>query len=196
MSNKHQCEGKDCLTCKTCIFDKPLEDDYNTAPLRADKLCNYCGYLIKQYKDHDSKFFNACCGKEKIEFSEYSRPRTIDFRVYEGDDIKKPVWCPKLKEDTNKGTNEVDSQKLTYTERRNRLKNLAPHMDWSQFTPGKTYVIPSILGKKRKILLLKHKTDFTLVFNDVKEDGTVLDIITNIFKTDIETNFIVERKNF
>ena len=157
MSNKHQCEGKDCLTCKTCIFDEPLEDDYNTSPLRADKLCNYCGYLIKQYKDHDSKCFNACCGKEKIEFSEYSRPRTIDFRVYEG---------------------------------------LAPHMDWSQFTPGKTYVIPSILGKKRKILLLKYKTDFTLVFNNVKEDGTVLDIITNIFKTDIETNFIVERKNF
>ena len=188
MENKHICEGKDCTTCETCIFDEPLKDGHEKPTLSADKTCNYCGYLMKQYKEHGSKIFNACCGKERIKFSDYSRPRTIEFRLVEGDDIKKPIWCPKFKEEKK--------ETLTYTEKRDRLKKLPPQMDWSQFTPGKKYVIPSILGKKRKILFLRYKTDFTLVFNDIKDDGAVSDIITNIFKTDTEVNFIVELKNF
>jgi hypothetical protein len=190
MENKHLCEGKDCSACVTCVFDEPLKDDYKDITLKADKTCNYCGYLIKQYRAHGSEFFNACCSKERIEFSEYSRPRTIEFRLVEGDNIKKPIWCPKLKE---KGKEE---RTLTYTEKRNKLKELPSQMDWSQFSPGKKYVIPSILGRKRRILLLKYKTDYTLVFNDVNEDDTVSDVITNIFKTDVETNFIVEYKKF
>jgi hypothetical protein len=108
----------------------------------------------------------------------------------EGQDIKKPIWCPKLKEKDKK------ERTLTYTEKRNKLKELPSQMDWSQFSPGKKYVIPSILGRKRRILLLKYKTDYTLVFNDVNEDDTISDVITNIFKTDVDANFIVEYKNF
>lgn len=189
----HPCLGKDCMQCETCIFDKPLEEV--TKKLRPDETCNYCGYLIKQFKDRHDVIFNACCSKAKIETPTCTRPRTIDFRLTENSDIEKPAWCPKLTEEKEKSKKD-GGHDMTYAEKRDRLKALPPQLDWSQLTPGKKYVIPSILKRKRKILYLKYKTEFTLVFNDIKEDGTITNDIINIFKTDIDTNFIVEYKNF
>ena len=197
-SYTHPCYGKDCMECETCIFDRPLEEapkEHKT--LRADETCNYCGYLIKQYGDRGGeKRFNACCSKERIEGSRYSRPRTIDFNLTDLMDIEKPEWCPKLKENVKPSGETPLAVSLTYTEKRDRLKALPPHLDWSQIEVGKKYVIPSILGRRRKILQSKYKTEFTLVCNEVKEDGTLSSDIINIFKTDIDTNFIVEYKNF
>ena len=199
----HPCLGKDCMQCETCIYDRPLEDvlpkpkEHKTVP--PNRNCNYCGYLIKQFKDRGDTIFNACCSKVRIEASTYSRPRTIDFRLKEGDDIETPHWCPKLKEATRLSSEpkHVSSDtNITYTERRNRLKALPPHLDWNQITPGKTYLIPSILGRKRKLLIVKYKTEFTLVCNEILDNGNTADFITNIFKTDIDTNFIVEYKKF
>lgn len=195
----HPCLGKSCTLCETCIYDKPLggvlpsQKEYKT--ITPNGKCNYCGYLIKQYRDKGDTVFNACCSKARIDVSNFSRPRTIDFRLEDGMDIETPKWCPKLKE-ASVQFSESNSPSLTYTERRNRLMSLPPHLDWSQLEPGKTYLIPSILGRKRKLLLAKYKTEFTLVCNEIMEDGKTSDCITNIFKTDVDTNFIVEYKKF
>lgn len=204
MENIHPCEGKDCLMCDTCIFDVPLDENLNPKEerrLRADETCNFCGYLIKQYKDRGDTIFNACCGMCRIEASTYSRPRTIDFRKKETDDIEKPSWCPKLHGATGiiaTGTQAptVTTGSSTYAQKRDKLKSLPNHLDWSEIEVGKVYVVPSILGKKRKILMPTYKSDYTLTCYDVEENGKVTLNVTNIFKTDIDTNFIIERKNF
>ena len=191
----HPCLGKNCLQCETCIYDKPLDDVVKPKKKKSECVCNYCGYLIKQFRDKGDKIFNACCSKAKIEAPNYSRPRTIDFRLTDDMDIETPGWCPKFKE-AKMASSESKSTGLTYSERRDRLKALPPHLDWNQIEVNKMYVVPSILGRKRKILFAKFKTTYTLVCNDVDENGNVTDIITNIFKTDIDSNFIVEYKKF
>ena len=200
MENLHPCIGKDCSMCETCIYDEPLENLYSkkTEDLSPGNSCNYCGYLIKQYNGANDTIFNACCSKSVIETENARRPRTIDFRLTDVMLIKKPFWCPKLKEET-RGTesfNASNKERLTYNEKKDKLKSLPPQLNWNQLTVGKKYVVPSILGRKRKLLTLIAKTDFTLVFKDIKPNGQISDEITNIFKSDIETNFIVEYKNF
>ena len=197
--------GKNCTMCETCIYDMPIEDVVSpTRPmvLRADETCNYCGYLIKEsIGGHNDKYFNACCGKSLIKTTNCSRPRTIDFRLTEGMDIEKPDWCPKSKGSESEyvvQSKETSAPQayLSYSERRSRLTKLPPHLDWNQITVGNTYVVPSILGRERKVLFLKFKSDYCLVCNKVQEDGTVTNEAINIFKSDIDTNFIVEYKNF
>lgn len=204
MKDIHPCEGKDCMMCETCIFDVPLDDKLNpieTRPLRADEICNFCGYLIKQYRDRGDTIFNACCGMCRVEASNYSRPRTIDFRLKATDDIKKPEWCPKLHGATGiiaTGTEppSVTKEKMTYTERKQKLQSLPNHLDWEDIRIGKVYVIPSILGKKRKIVMPTFKSDYTLTCYEVEVNGSVTSHITNIFKSDIDVNFMIERKKF
>lgn len=200
MKEIHPCEGKNCINCETCIYDKPL--DFNikeNKKLMPDEICNYCGYLIKQYKGHNDTIFNACCSKTRIESSNYSRPRTIDFRLTETSDIKRPDWCPKIAQKTiTDGASKITraSEYNSYTAKRDKLKSLPNHLDWVDIKVGRIYIVPSILGRKRKIVQPTFKSEFCLVCNDVAEDGKILNSVTNIFKTDIDVNFIVERKKF
>jgi hypothetical protein len=204
MRDIHPCEGKDCMNCETCIFDVPLDDKLNpieAKPLRADETCNFCGYLIKQYRDRGDTIFNACCGMCRIDSSTYSRPRTIDFRLKETDDIKKPEWCPKLKGATGIIVNGTETpseakERKTYTQRKQELEALPNHLDWEDIRVGKVYVIPSILGKKRKIVMPTFKSDYTLTCYEVEPNGNVTSHMTNIFKADIDVNFMIERKKF
>lgn len=204
MGDIHPCEGKDCMMCETCIFDVPLDEDLNPIEqkvLKAEDTCNFCGYLIKQYRDRGDTIFNACCGMSRIDMSTYSRPRTIEFRKKETDDIEKPSWCPKLNGATGIVVNcshsdTTGKEKLTYIQKKNKLKSLPNHIDWSEIEVGKTYVVPSILGKKRKIVMPTCKTEFTLTCYNVEENGKITNDVTNIFKTDIDVNFIIERKKF
>lgn len=203
MREIHPCEGKNCIDCETCIYDKPIESGLPEKKLMPDEVCNYCGYLIKQYKDHNDTIFNACCSKCRIETANYARPRTIDFRLNETNDIKRPEWCPKKAQDLIRDSVSHTPPIVTradeynsYTAKRNKLKELPNHLDWGDICIGKIYIVPPILGRKRKIIKPTFKSEYCLTSKDVGEDGKVLNSITNIYKTDIDVNFIVELKNF
>ena len=212
----HPCEGMDCRECETCKFDAPIPgDEQQETRISPASLCNYCGYLIKNFGDHGDVKYNACCGKHIIESDGVRRPRTISFRIQDPVDIPIPDWCPKLADskpsETPKAklvTTETPQKSLPallssaktvyeqYTEKRNELMKLSKHVEWEDIKEGKLYVIPRIIRQGGKIIRVTRKTEFTLTCHLV--DGSLQDtsFIHNVYKNDIDAIFIVEYHKF
>ena len=210
----HPCQGKDCRLCETCIYDEPIPDNGAKSPKALDKICNYCGYLVKSYKEHGDVKFNACCGKHIIESGDYVRPRTIRFNV-EGDneDIPKPDWCPKVlsnspsptvtiapsvSNENNSGTTPPSSASFyeSFTERRKVLSKLPSHLEWDDFKEGELYVIPRIINQKVKVVKIIDKNDYTIRCIVVNDNGQESNYYHNVYKQDLDAKFIVKYHNF
>ena len=212
----HPCEGMDCRECETCKFDAPIPE-YEPPEKKAtpNSLCNYCGYLIKNYRDHGDVKYNACCGKHLVQSDGVTRPRTISFRIQDPVDIPIPDWCPKLLDSESdkpsiaqlvhtathqRSLTEVLSTAKTeyerYNEKRKKMENMPKHVEWEDIKEGKLYVIPQLMKQKGKIIRAGRKTEYTLMCNAVDENLQDTSFIHNVYRRDLDAVFIVEYHKF
>jgi hypothetical protein len=222
----HPCSGKDCKDCETCIFDEDLFIDKVQPNKRKDimssNLCNFCTNLEKSFEHREPGRFDAACRAVTYDTWSCSRPRRIDYNLSQTQDIVRPSWCP-LNNPNNKHMalpsssqpstplippytpksqnleelrkKPVDS--LTYSEKRELMKELPKHLEWDEIEEGKTYVIPRIMNQLRKVVKVSSKTSGVCVCHEINEStGDEYTFSCNIYPSDLDVVFITEFRKF
>lgn len=175
-------------------------------------VCNYCGYLIRNYVGDDRRFFTACCGKNLIVSGCISRPTIIETEVHEACEIDRPSWCPTIASaDSNKTeppqTPSVEEKKeeeehkpfkdLSYMEKKEVLKKLPRKLSWDEIKEGEDYLIPKIISSPRKIIRVIHKDDNSIRYHEISEiSGTEYSYSTTMSQDDVEAVMIVKLHNY
>ena len=216
----HPCRGKSCEECETCLFDVDIFKD-GVKPNKKINLesCNFCDSLIRNYVGDYTPQFNACCGRCIIDYGEYSRPRTIVFKVGASVDIKVPSWCPRergiFKEQIpykllNKDNKQLslpykDDDKpkkpLTYTEKKELIEDyvksnqIKPHLKWDEIEVGSVYVLPKFLTISRKVIKVMDKLERSIRFVEIEDDGKESTYSQTLWKDDIDAAFLVKLKS-
>ena len=220
----HPCAGKDCLQCETCIFDRDLFEDGITPNERKVKenknnmcsrrLCNECPNLNRETEHCPTGTFDASCKKVSYHAFGKTHPRRIDYALSPNQSIISPNWCP-----LNEGTS---SQKLlpspqeirpkpqdtgphssttpaytSYSDRRDKMKELKKHLEWDDIKEGNIYVIPKILNQARKIVKVITKTDLSCICHEISEiTGNEFTYNCTVYPSDLDAVFITELHNF
>ena len=214
----HPCRGMDCKDCETCRFDEELFPDRVQPNKKKEnnmdrKLCNACENLEKNYEMRFGGRYDAACKLCKYEALGTSRSRRIDFNVGVGQDIVTPNWCP-LNGNTQMGfpsPSTVSSARpkpqetgphpstvgLTYTEKRERMKNLPKHIEWKDIKEGNIYLIPRIMNQSRKIVKVITKTEMCCSCHEISETtGNEYQYVCSVYPSDLDAVFITEIHNF
>ena len=222
----HPCSGKDCKDCETCIFDEDLFIDKVQPNKRKDimssNLCNFCANLEKSFEHREPGRFDAACRAVTYDTWSCSRPRRIDYNLSQTQDIVRPTWCPMNNPNnkhmalpspsqvstplvppyTPKPQNIEELRKksvnlLTYSEKRELMKELPRHLEWDEIEEGKTYVIPKIMNQLRKIVKVSSKTSGVCVCHEINEStGHEYSYSCNIYPSDLDAVFITEYRKF
>jgi hypothetical protein len=86
---------------------------------------------------------------------------------------------------------------LTYSEKRELMKELPKHLEWDEIEEGKTYVIPRIMSQLRKIVKVSSKTSGVCVCHEINEStGNEYSYSCNIYPSDLDAVFITEYRKF
>ena len=205
----HPCRGKVCKDCETCIFDEDLfvEKPIKINNMCNDKLCNNCVNLEKSYENIVTKQYDIACRAVSYEAFGHIRPRRIANNISDRDEVKRPNWCPLKNGNTqqklvatapNMQQKQVTTPAYTsYADRREKLKELRPHIAWEDLKEGNYYIIPKILSKARKVVKVITKTDLCCICHEISEyTGNEYTYNTTIYPSDLECVFINEIRNF
>ena len=86
---------------------------------------------------------------------------------------------------------------LTYSEKRELMKELPKHLAWDEIEEGKTYVIPKIMSQPRKVVKDSSKTSGDCVCHEINEStGNEYSYSCNIYPSDLDAVFITEHRKF
>ena len=220
----HPCAGKDCRNCETCIFDRDLfvggvmpneriKEENNTLNKNMCnfKTCNECRYLKRMFEGCGQGRFDAACEAVTYEAFGISRPRRIDYNLDYDSTIIAPSWCPEKNKQLTlpqkstvtrpipqmTGPQPSSSTAISYSDRRERMKNLRKHIEWDDIEEGKVYVIPKILSQARKIVKVITKTQMSCVCHEISEiTGNEFTYNCMVYPSDLEAVFINELHNF
>lgn len=160
---------------------------------KIENLCDYCGYLIKDYSNETKGEYIACCGK----CWENCLPKIISRTIKSGEKIHSPFWCHKLVGDKKKGelvaTSSPQPPQNDSTEtKRDKIEGLPTHLKWDDIEEGVTYVIPPIMNQKLRVVRVDSKTDYCIrcfaLNSNMQADGSVY----HIYKRDLDMIFIVK----
>lgn len=88
------------------------------------------------------------------------------------------------------------SEHMNYSDKMAMLKELKPRIEWKDIEVGKIYVIPKILYKQRKVVIVKEKTDTILRCKEVDENGKETVFVSTYLPTEVEMLFLVEQRDF
>lgn len=210
-----QCNGLCCKDCETCKYDEdlfiPKGESKRNSKSNMEHICNYCGYLTKNYDGEERRFFNACCSKMMVDCGAYKRPMVIDHHTYEMADIKRPSWCPNMNQNDSKPlslpskiedvTIKLDKDRkfssLTYSEKKDFVKTLKPILKWEDIKEDHYYVIPKVSPLQKKIIRVESKSDTCIRCHEISEyTGSEFSTITTIYPNDVDVHVIVELRNF
>ena len=205
----HPCRGKDCKDCETCIFDEDLFLDKvqpnNKINMCNRRLCNQCVNLTRSYEMRSAGRFDAACKIVTYEALGEKRPRRIDFNVSSGQSIVAPNWCP-LNGNVPIGlptpsqvstTTPTSTGELTYSERREKMKQLPKHLEWGDIKEGHVYIIPKILSQARKIVKVIAKTELCCSCHEISETtGNEYQYNCSVYPSDLDAVFITELRKF
>ena len=181
--------------------------------------CNNCPNLSKHYEHCDIGHFDAACGLVSYEAFGVSRPRRIDYNLSPNQTIVSPNWCP-LKSSNSQTTPPPPPSQVThrpnpqqtgpqasqqkclpaytsYSDRREKMKELKRHVDWEDIEEGKIYVIPRILNQTRKIVRVITKTNLSCICHEISEyTGNEYQYNSTIYPSDLDAVFITEMREF
>ena len=191
------------------------------------RLCNLCVNLDKSYDRREGGRFDAACKVATFPVPGGTRSRRIDFNLSQTQDIPCPTWCPLLVSANSKGLPSPSqvthipnpqttgpqptstettpviplSQKpiseLTYSEKRELMKELPKHIEWADIKEGNKYVIPRILSQSRKIVKVITKTDMCCTCHEISEfDGHEYTYNCSVYPSDLDAVFITEIHDF
>ena len=226
-NKNHPCEGKDCRYCETCIFDVDLfvdkvhpntkkEEIKTNNMCNSSRLCNNCINLIRNHEDCIGNKFDAACKVVSYEAFGETRPRRMAYNVSPMEDIPSPTWCP-LRESaaqlmlptpsqvthkpspqtTGPTASEESLTHMSYSERREKMKQIKRHLEWEDIEEGKLYVIPKILSQATKIVKVITKTDMCCTCHEISQvTGNEYQYNCSIYPSDIDAVFITELRKF
>ena len=181
--------------------------------------CNNCPNLSKHYEHCDIGHFDAACGLVSYEAFGVSRPRRIGYNLSPNQTIVSPNWCP-LKSSNSQTTPPPPPSQVThrpnpqqtgpqasqqkclpaytsYSDRREKMKELKRHVDWEDIEEGKIYVIPRILNQTRKIVRVITKTNLSCICHEISEyTGNEYQYNSTIYPSDLDAVFITEMREF
>ena len=219
----HPCLGKNCTECETCIFDRELFPD-NIKPNEREnkkqsnnmcdnKNCNECVHLVKDTTHCSLDHFDASCKMVFYEAFGEKRPRRIDYNISINQDIARPHWCPLNggsssqlalpSQVTHKpnpqqtGPTSSTPAYTSYSDRREKMKELKSHLSWDEIQEGKVYVIPRILSQSRKIVKVITKTNLSCICHEISEyTGNEYQYNSTFYPSDLDAVFITEIHEF
>lgn len=88
-------------------------------------------------------------------------------------------------------------KEMTYSEKREKLKELPKHMEWDDIKEGNFYVIPKILSQSRKVVKVITKTDTCCMCHEISQyTGEEYTYSCNVYPSDLDAVFITELRNF
>ena len=147
-------------------------------------ICDYCGYLIKDYSNDNKTDYIACCGKCWTD----NLPKVISRAMKAGESVISPNWCHKLGGEKKEET--PSPQYVTPT--KGKFDDLPTHLLWEDIEVGETYVIPPIMYQKLRVVKTEYKSDYCIrclnLDKNLNPDGTVY----NIYRKDKDMIFIVK----
>lgn len=219
----HPCAGKDCLQCETCIFDRDIFEngitpneiarkEKNKTNNMSTRLCNGCVNLSRHYEHCMQGHFDAACKVVSYRAFGNERSRRIDYNVSPNQEIVSPNWCP-LKESNRQlalpstvtrpkpqetGPHSTNTPPYTsFSDRRDKMKELRKHIEWENIEEGKIYVIPKILSQARKIVKVITKTNMSCICHEISEyTGNEFSYNCTVYPSDLDAVFITELRKF
>lgn len=168
--------------------------------------CNGCGFLLKIQRPNKSTF-NTRCSAEVL--SPGGSERVIKLNVYQNEKIKKPFWCPIIKENIMKSANDgiKIGNRTIFPARKpsamskeqlkawNRAKNereikekwlAAPGLtSWGEIEIGATYHLPPTCKKGRMDIKIKNKYIGSIQAVNIKTNQNIW-----FYKNDEEYKFM------
>ena len=195
--------------------------------IMSSNLCNFCANLEKSFEHREPGRFDAACRAVSFETWSCTRPRRIEYNISQTQDIVRPSWCPLNPNNKHMAlpspsqvsttpppppsstfvprTQTVDIEELrkkpveelTYSEKRELMKELPKHLEWDEIKEGKTYVIPRIMSQPRKVVKVSSKTSGVCVCHEISQyTGEEYSYTCNIYPSDLDAVFITELRKF
>jgi hypothetical protein len=111
--------------------------------------------------------------------------------------IYQPDWCPKKNEPKKVLAlpAKIDTYD-EYVEKRKKMERLPSVGDWKKLQEGDMCIVPRILRQKRKLLLIKSRSEFVLKCIQLDDNLEQSSTVVNIYSNDIDTKFIVKIHKF
>lgn len=182
----------------------------------SNRLCNDCVNLKRNYEHCETGHFDASC--KVVSYSAFgnTRPRRIDYNLAPNQSIVSPTWCP-LKDsaaqlmlpspsssrpkpqETGPQPNTSTSTPIytSYSDRREKMKELKKHIEWDDIKEGNIYVIPKILNQARKIVKVITKTNMSCICHEISDiTGNEFTYNCTVYPSDLDTVFITELRKF
>ncbi len=145
--------------------------------------CNNCIHLARREAVTSKEFENVYCTKEKT-------IKLIEYRIKKDGDVKKPFWCPV--EEIKKVKVKIENgEKLTNGEKKTMLMNHTPFIAWEDIEQDQIYHIPSLLGEKRKDVLVTWKGEYSCTFKNLTKGNNATE---TIYPSTLESRFFVKHK--
>lgn len=218
-----ECVGKDCRMCETCIYDEPIElfipdkekkdekqNKFNDKMNSSTRLCNDCVNLVKDDAYSRNGAFDAICKACTYQAFGRTNPRKIRFSAQPDEDIVTPQWCPIMQAamqlagykpipSTSPSTpaSTTENASLSYTEKRERMKDIRRHVQWDEIEEGKMYVIPKIMSQPRKIVKVITKLELSCICHEISEyTGNEYTYNTVLYPSDLNSILIAELKTY
>jgi len=139
----------------------PFKDD------KKDLYCNYCDYLSKIERPGQTTYNCKCSAERSIPGG-----KILKLKVYPEEKIKKPFWCPIIKNKIIDGEETLNCSKSSLMSdeqanmwlkskeeriKREKWLSLPGITSWDDIKIGKTYHMPPMLKKGRMDLHIENK---------------------------------------
>lgn len=158
--------------------------------------CNKCPHKVTS-KITSSQSVNWYCGKVPDMYTA-TKNKNISYLVRDGELVPSPNWCP-LKEKSDKPYSVETRQKSTTYfeswEAKRKLWDKLPHTSsWDDIKVNEIYHVPPINGEKRMDIMITAKTQYSISYKTITQDGSAYTTHSSFFKTSPQVNFLVKHK--
>lgn len=151
--------------------------------VNTEKCCNFCkNSTIRSIGYDERSRYNLYCN-----FDDHTK--MVDLSVPREGYVEKPIWCPLMKNSSNKET--TKSAPLTYNEKVSLMNKIQPKIRWCDIEEGKVYHVPQFPGEERKDILITRKNEHSLAYREINGASNV---IYTVYPTSLMVRFLVEHK--
>jgi hypothetical protein len=148
------------------------------------ETCNKCEFLLKRKTNYGSNTSsNVYCDINGI-------LKLIEFSIKNDSDIKSPIWCP-IKEETDITEKINNGEPLTENEKKAILFRHTPIIKWEEIEANQIYHIPSILGDKRRDILITWKGEYSCTFKDLSKNYSSVE---TFYPSTLMSRFLTKHK--
>jgi hypothetical protein len=114
----------------------------------------------------------------------------IELSIDDDADIKTPLWCP-LKAEADITEKIKNGVPLSESEKKAILLRHIPIISWDEIEANQIYHIPSILGDKRRDILITWKGEYSCTFKDLSKNYSSVE---TFYPSTLMSRFLTKHK--